>query len=122
MAKNEYKCDCNSIHDDVVKKAKNVINEIHIFDDLEIFYKAFADSTRLKIMSILDNIGDMCVCDIAVSLNMTKSAISHQLTYLRKNNLVKAFKSGKEVMYSIADKHVKDVFEKGVEHVMEDYN
>ena len=61
----------------------------------------------------------MCVCDIAVSLGMTKSAISHQLKFLKENKLIKSEKYGKEIFYSLADEHVKDIFEKGLEHLEE---
>jgi ArsR family transcriptional regulator len=61
----------------------------------------------------------MCVCDLAALLNMTKSAISHQLRYLRQANLVKPRRQGKEVFYSLADDHVKEIFEKGLEHIRE---
>ena len=115
----DSKCDCNIIHEDVVAKAKKVLSSINIIDKLSVFYKVFADATRLKILTLLDNVGSMCVCDIAVSVDMTKSAVSHQLNYLKVNNLVKSKKYGKEVMYEIADEHVKDIFEKGVEHILE---
>jgi len=117
--KTDNKCDCNSIHDDVVLSAKETLSKMIIIDKLSSFYKVFADQTRLKILTILDAVGSMCVNDIAVTINMTKSAVSHQLNYLRVNNLVKSQKSGKEVMYGIADEHVKDIFEKGVEHILE---
>ena len=119
MLKKDNGCDCNCIHQDIVDKARNYLDELMIFHNLEIFYKAFSDKTRLKIMYLLDKIGQMCVCDISVSLNMTKSAISHQLKYLKKNYLVKSFRRGKEVLYSIADDHVKDILEKGIEHIGE---
>jgi ArsR family transcriptional regulator len=61
----------------------------------------------------------MCVCDLAVLLGMTKSAISHQLKSLRLTNLVKYEKQGKVVYYSLADDHVKIIFEKGLEHISE---
>ena len=62
---------------------------------------------------------DMCVCDLAALLGMTKSAISHQLKTLRDANLVKFKKDGKLVIYSLDDDHVKDIFEKALEHVLE---
>lgn len=117
----EKKCDCKSIHEDVVFEAKKHIYDLDLIERLEIFYKAFADSTRLKIMSILDNVGSMCVCDIAVSLDMTKSAISHQLKYLKEHGLLRCEKQGKEVLYMVADDHIRDIFEKGVEH-LEEFN
>ncbi|MCL2230579.1 MAG: metalloregulator ArsR/SmtB family transcription factor [Treponema sp.] len=88
------------------------------FYDLADLYKMFADSTRVRILWALSN-AELCVCDIAILLNMTKSAISHQLRALRLSNLVKYAKRGKEVYYSLADNHVKDIFEKGFEHIHE---
>ena len=88
------------------------------FYDLADLYKMFADSTRVRILWALSR-EEMCVCDIAVLLDMTKSAISHQLRALRLANLVRYEKRGKEVYYSLADDHVKDIFEKGFEHIHE---
>lgn len=119
MAKNECKCDCSCIHEEKMMLAKSALEKFRIFSELENFFKTFADNTRLKIMCVLDEVGSMCVCDIAVALNMTKSAISHQLNYLKKANLIKSSKKGKEVFYSLADEHVKDIFEMGVEHLQE---
>ena len=62
---------------------------------------------------------ELCVCDIAYILNMTKSAVSHQLKNLREMNLIKSRKVGKEVWYSLADDHVKEVFDVRLEHIME---
>ena len=88
------------------------------FNDLADLYKMFSDSTRIRILWTLLN-KEMRVCDIAAMLGMTKSAISHQLKALRLSNLVKYSKRGKEVCYSLADEHVKDIFEKGFEHIKE---
>jgi len=88
------------------------------FYDLANLYKMFADSTRIQILWAL-SCEDMCVCDLAVLLGMTKSAISHQLRSLRLANLIKYNKQGKIVFYSLADSHVKDIFEKGFEHISE---
>jgi ArsR family transcriptional regulator len=86
--------------------------------DLSDFFKVLGDSTRAKIIWALDE-SEMCVCDIAVLLNMTKSAISHQLKALKAANLVKYRKEGKVVFYSLTDDHVKEIFEKGLEHIRE---
>ncbi|MDR1706240.1 MAG: metalloregulator ArsR/SmtB family transcription factor, partial [Clostridiales bacterium] len=81
-------------------------------------YKMFSDPTRVKILWAL-HCRRMCVCDLAVLLGMTKSAISHQLKSLRLTNLVKYEKQGKVVYYSLADEHVEDIFEKGFAHIHE---
>ena len=119
MIKKDSICDCECIHDKETKIAIAELKKINELNELCEFYKNFSDSTRLKIICILDKLKTMCVCDIAVSLNMTKSAISHQLKYLKDNNLVVAEKRGKIVFYSLADKHVKDIFEIGLKHIKE---
>lgn len=111
-------CDCETIHEDVVDKVKGMMPPGQDFYDLANLYKMFSDSTRVRILWAL-NCHEMCVCDLAVLLNMTKSAISHQLKSLRLANLVKYQKQGKNVFYSLADSHVKDIFEKGFEHIHE---
>lgn len=119
MSKKECLCDCECIHHKETTKAIDELNKLNDIDKLCEFYKNFSDSTRLKIICVLDKVKKMCVCDIAVALNMTKSAISHQLKYLKDNNLIVGEKIGKIVFYSLADKHVKDVFEIGLKHSME---
>lgn len=112
-------CDCCFIHEEKKNKAVEVLKSINIFQDLSNFFKNFGDETRLKILTVLDRVESMCVCDIAVALDMTKSAISHQLKYLKDFNLIRSKKEGKIVFYSLADGHVKDIIEKGLEHLME---
>jgi ArsR family transcriptional regulator len=111
-------CDCVVIHSDVVNHVRNTMPEGNAFQELSKLYKMFADNTRLKILWAL-SCEDMCVCDLAVLLDMTQSAISHQLKSLRLSNLVKYNKKGKVVYYSLADDHIKDIFEKGFEHIHE---
>lgn len=118
MGKNEISCDCEVIHDEVVKKVKDNMLDDENLIDMSDFYKALSDSTRIKIINAL-YISEMCVCDISVLLNMTKSAISHQLKNLKELNLIKSRRQGKEVYYSLADKHVNIVFEITCEHVKE---
>ncbi len=120
MTKDEVFCDCDVIHADVVDEVKQRMpNEADLYD-LADFFKIFGDSTRVKIIWALDE-KELCVCDIAVLLNMTKSAISHQLKTLKQANLVKFRREGKVVYYSLKDDHVKDIFEKGMEHIKEKY-
>ena len=111
-------CDCETIHEDVVNRVREATPEGEIFYDLANLYKMFSDHTRVRILWAL-SCEEMCVCDLAVLLDMTKSAISHQLKSLRLANLVKYEKQGKNVYYSLADSHVQDIFEKGFEHVLE---
>ena len=116
---NKNMCDCTCLHASHVNEARDEIDKVKIFKNMSEFFKTFADITRLKIICALDRVGSMCVCDIAVTLNMTKSAISHQLKFLKDNKLIVATKKGKETFYSLADKHVQDIFEMGLNHLEE---
>lgn len=118
MAKKEVICDCEVIHADVVDKVKKNMPAESTLYDLSDFFKVLGDSTRVKILWALDE-HEMCVCDLAVLLNMTKSAISHQLSSLKQANLVKFRRQGKIVFYSLADDHVKQIYEMGLEHIKE---
>ncbi len=112
------KCDCITIHSDIVDKVKeNIPNEETLYDLAELF-KTFGDTTRIKILYALFA-SEMCVCDIAVLLNMTQSAISHQLRVLKQARLVKFRKDGKVVFYSLDDEHVKRIFDQGLHHISE---
>lgn len=118
MKKNDHVCDCDVIHADIVNRVKiNMTNEEALYN-LADFYKVLSDSTRVRIIAALDE-SEMCVCDLAVLLNMTKSAVSHQLSSLKQANLVKYRREGKVVFYAIADDHIKVIFEKGLEHISE---
>ncbi|HAF60363.1 MAG TPA: transcriptional regulator, partial [Clostridiales bacterium UBA9856] len=90
-----------------------------ILYDLAELFKVFGDSTRIKILWALDE-DEMCVCDIAYLLNMTQSAISHQLRVLKQAHLVKSRREGKVVYYSLADDHVKLILDQGLIHTTED--
>ncbi|WP_036935651.1 ArsR/SmtB family transcription factor [Pseudobacteroides cellulosolvens] len=112
------KCDCSVIHQDIVNKVKEKMpGEENLYDLAELF-KVFGDTTRIKILWALAE-SDMCVCDIAVLLNMTQSAISHQLRVLKQSRLVKNRKEGKIVFYSLDDEHVKQIFDQGLVHINE---
>jgi len=117
MIKNSSSCDCDVIHEDVVKRAKNAMPNRADLDQLVNLYKMFGDKTRLSILWALSCENEMCVCDIAVLLDMTKSAVSHQLRALRLSNLVKCDKRGKEAYYSLVDTHVKDLIKQGFAHL-----
>ena len=92
-----------------------------LLNGLSEFYKVFGDTTRLRILDIL-LVKDMCVNDIAETLDVSQSAISHQLKNLRSSNLVRATKKGQTVYYSIADDHIKIILEYGLEHIKEMIN
>lgn len=116
MSRNEFICDCNIIHEDLVNKTKNEMEDEEILNKLAEFFKILGDTTRVKILYALDK-NELCVCDIANILGMSKSSISHQLGTLRRSGVVKCRRKGKEVFYMLDDEHVKEVFEVGIEHI-----
>ena len=118
MGKDIEICTCSTIHEDVVEKVKKLIPQEEALYDLAELFKVFGDSTRIKIICVLFE-SEMCVCDIAALLNMTQSAISHQLRVLKNARLVKYRKEGKVVYYSLDDKHVKQIFDQGLIHIKE---
>ena len=112
------KCEVENHNAELVESVrKNMISEEKIFDLAELF-KVFGDSTRMKIINAL-MLEELCVCDIAEITNSTPSAISHQLRVLKQAKLVKYRKEGKSVFYSLDDDHVREIFEKGREHIEE---
>jgi ArsR family transcriptional regulator len=113
------KCDCDVIHEAVANKVKEKMPQETTLYDLAELFKVFGDSTRIRILWALDE-AEMCVCDIAYVLNMTQSAISHQLRVLKQANLVKNRREGKIVYYSLDDEHVKHIINQGLIHNNED--
>lgn len=95
----------------------SVPNEEELYDLAELF-KVFGDSTRIRILYVLFK-EEVCVCDIAEELGMTQSAISHQLKILKTNRLVKSKRDGKQIIYSLADEHVRTIIAMGREHIEE---
>lgn len=81
-------------------------------------FKVFGDPTRIRILYTLSG-GELCVCDIAAVLNMTQSAISHQLRILKEKRLVKFRREGKTIFYSLADSHVETILRQGLDHITE---
>ena len=111
-------CTGTVIHEEVVSRVREAMVDNKYFYDLANLFKMFADNTRLKILWALSK-EEMCVCDLAALLGMTKSAISHQLKSLRLANLVMYERQGKVVYYSLVDCHAKEIFEKGFAHILE---
>ena len=118
MQKNDETCDCEIIHEEIVKKVKSTFLKDEMLFDLADFYKIFGDTTRVKILYALDK-SELCVCDISALLGMSVSAVSHQLRTLRESDLVRTKREGKIVYYSLADEHVKSILECGIEHIKE---
>ncbi|MDD6142726.1 MAG: metalloregulator ArsR/SmtB family transcription factor [bacterium] len=111
-------CEFIHVHDAIVEKVSHEMPNEDVLFDLSELFKVFGDSTRIRILYCLFA-SEMCVCDIATLLNMTQSAISHQLSVLKKNKLVKSRREGKIVFYSLADSHVRAIINQGIEHVTE---
>ena len=110
--------DCEATNIDIVNNVKPKMPEMRTLYELSDFFKVMGDGTRIQLLWALEQ-SEMCVGDLAVLLNMTKSAVSHQLKVLRTAKLVKALKKGKNVYYSLDDNHVKTILEKALEHVCE---
>ena len=116
MKEKDIVCNCNIIHKDAVDLALSKMPDEDVFDKLIDFCKLIGDSTRSKILFAIDQ-HEMCVCDIANVLGMTKSAVSHQLKLLKDNHLVKSRKEGKEVYYTLDDEHIRTLYEIGIKHI-----
>lgn len=111
-------CDSECVHDDVVREVTALLPDEELLYDVAELFKVFGDSTRVRIICALFE-REMCVCDIAEVLNMTQSAISHQLRVLKQARLVKYRREGKTVYYSLSDDHIKHIFNQAFEHIME---
>ena len=116
MSRSEFFCDCNVIHQEAVDEVLQKMPNEDTFNHLADLFKLIGDTTRCRILFALDQC-EMCVCDLANVLNMTKSSISHQLAVLRRSGVVKCRKSGKEVYYTLDDEHIVKLFEIGLVHI-----
>ena len=112
------RCNCDVIHEDIVNYVMKRMPEEETLYNLAELFKVFGDSTRIRILWALDE-SEMCVCDIAAVLNMTQSAISHQLRVLKQARLVKNRRDGKVVYYSLDDEHIRQIFDQGLNHIRE---
>ena len=112
-------CESCEVHANLLKIVNEKMPEETELYDLAELFKVFGDSTRMRILFVLFE-AEVCVCDLAEALNMTQSAISHQLRILKQNKLVKSRREGKSVFYSLADDHVRTIVDQGREHIEED--
>lgn len=112
------KCDITVIHEEIINSVNKKMPLEETLYDLAELFKVFGDTTRIKILWALAE-SEMCVCDIAFLLNMTQSAVSHQLRVLKQARLVKYRREGKVVYYCLDDEHVKQIFEQGLVHINE---
>lgn len=117
--KNIECCETEEVHADLLKVVQETMPDEEELYDLAELFKVFGDSTRIRILYVLFE-AEVCVCDLAKALNMTQSAISHQLRILKQNKLVKNRREGKSIFYSLADGHVRTIIAQGREHIEED--
>ena len=111
-------CETQVIHSDVLDQVRRKLPPDEVLYDLAELFKMFGDSTRIKILyALLED--ELCVCDIARLLDVSQSAVSHQLRVLKSGKLVKHRREGKVMFYSLADDHVVRIISQGMEHVEE---
>ena len=116
--RDEICCQEHEIHLDLQQRVMETMPEETQLYELAELFKIFGDSTRIRILFVLFE-EEVCVCDLAQVLNMTQSAVSHQLKILKQNRLVKNRREGKSIFYSLADEHVRNIIAMGQEHIGE---
>ena len=111
-------CEESLIHQGTVEQVRSLLPKDEVLYDLAELFKIFGDSTRVKILyALLED--ELCVCDIARLMEVSQSAVSHQLRVLKSSKLVKFRREGKTVFYSLADEHVIRILSQGMEHILE---
>lgn len=111
-------CEENIVHPDAVERVRHLLPEDEVLYDLAELFKIFGDSTRVKILyALLES--ELCVCDLAKLMEVSQSAVSHQLRVLKTSKLVRFRREGKTVYYSLADEHVTRILSQGMEHILE---
>ncbi len=111
-------CKTMFVHEETVKEVMESIPQEELLYELADFFKVVCDTTRIKILHAL-LVAEMCVCDLSNLLNVSQSAVSHQLRTLRQADLVTFRKQGKVVFYSLKDEHIRQIIHLGFQHVME---
>ena len=111
-------CEETQVHSELVDRVRAQLPEENRMQDLAELFKVFGDTTRIRILFVLFE-AEVCVCDLAETLGMTQSAISHQLRLLKSSGLIRARRQGKSVFYSLADAHVRTIIAQGWEHITE---
>ncbi len=112
-------CETVEVHEELLEIVNEKMPPEETLYNLAELYKVFGDSTRIRILFVLFE-AEVCVCDLARALNMTQSAISHQLRILKQNKLVKNRREGKSIFYSLADDHVRTIIAQGLDHIEEE--
>ena len=112
-------CQEEELHPEAIRQVREKLPQDEVLYDLAELFKIFGDSTRVKILYALLEVEELCVCDIAGLMDVTQSAVSHQLRVLKNSKLVKFRREGKTVYYSLADGHVARILSQGMEHICE---
>ena len=118
MDDNDLCCEQVELHEDAIRTARQALTDPETVAALADLFKVLGDPTRIRILQALHDTR-LCVCDIAETLGMTQSAISHQLRVLKQSKLVKFRREGKTVFYALADEHVRTIIGMGMEHLCE---
>lgn len=113
----KYRCKQTVIHPETVELVKERLPKDNTMMRLSHFFKMFSDSTRIKIVYSL-SVAELCVCDLAEIIDMSQSAVSHQLRSLKDTGLVKYRREGKNIYYSLDDQHVQEIINQGLEHIL----
>lgn len=108
-------CETSILHEDLIRDARERLVDDSTAVGLAETFQALSDPNRVRLISALID-GELCVCDLAALLGMTQSAVSHQLRLLRNLRLVKFRKEGRVVFYALDDEHIRDLFQRGLEH------
>ncbi len=111
-------CEVRELHPELLDTVQAQLPDEEQLMDLAELFKIFGDTTRIRILFVLFEC-EVCVCDLAELLHMTPSAVSHQLSILKRNKLVKSRRDGKSIFYSLADDHVRTIIGQGMEHILE---
>lgn len=111
-------CESSEVHEELLHIVQEQMPPEEQLYDLAELFKMFGDSTRIRILFVLFE-AEVCVCDLAAALNMTVSAVSHQLKLLKQSKLIKSRREGRSVFYSLADDHVRTIVSQGMEHITE---
>ena len=119
VQENTPTCQEEELHPEAIHRVREKLPQDEVLYDLAELFKIFGDSTRVKILYALLEAEELCVCDNASLMDVTQSAVSHQLRVLKNSKLVKFRKEGKTVYYSLADDHVCRILSQGMEHICE---
>lgn len=117
--KKECGCDHSNINSEIVNKIQAEMPETEMVNQMVNFFKAISHETRMRILSAL-SISELCVCDLSAVLDMTQSAVSHQLKILRDQGLISNRREGKEIYYQLKDQHVLYIYQQAYSHLSEE--